>query len=216
MDTLHSYWRSTASYRVRIALGLKQVAYRQVAHDLRVGAQAEPDFLALNPLGLLPVLETGQGSIAQSLAIIEWIEETYPQPALLPDTPLHRAHVRAMAFTIGCDIHPLNNLRVLKALRSDLAADQTQVDSWIAGWIATGFTAIETTIGRHGGAFAFGDTPTVADCCLIPQIYSARRFGVDLAAFSRIRAVERRCGEIEAFRQAAPDAQPDADAAAKQ
>jgi maleylpyruvate isomerase len=209
--TLHGYWRSGAAWRVRIALALKGVAYVQVTHDLRTGGQKDPGFLTLNPQGLVPALDIGEAVLVQSLAILEWLDERYPEPSLLPTGLTARAQVRAMAAAIACDIHPLNNQRVLQSLRSDFKADADQVDEWIARWIMAGFTAVEAMITRHGGMFAFGDTPTIADCCLIPQVYSARRFGVDLGAFSRIRGVEAQCAGLPAFVQAQADGQPDAD-----
>jgi maleylpyruvate isomerase len=210
---LHGYWRSTASYRVRIGLNLKGLAYEQAPHDLRTGAQHDPDYLALSPQGLVPALETAAVNLVQSLAILEWLEERFPEPPLLPADVDSRAVVRGMAALVACDIHPLNNLRVLGALRAELRADQAQVDAWIARWIGEGFTALEQLVARHGGEFAFGDTPSLADCCLIPQVYSAERFAVDLTAFPRIRAVAARAGRLEAFAAAHPSRQPDADPA---
>jgi len=203
--TLHGYWRSGAAWRVRIALGLKGLDYTAVPHDLRIGAQASPAYLALAPQGLVPALEADGAVLTQSLAIMEWLEP------LLPTDALARAHVRAMAGAIACDIHPLNNLRVLQSLRHDLGADKAQIAAWEARWITTGFAALEASVARHGGRFAFGDTPTLADCCLIPQIGSARRFGVDLAAFPRLVAVDAHCATLNPFRAAAPAAQSDAD-----
>jgi len=210
---LHGYWRSTAAYRVRIGLNLKGLAYEQAAHDLRTGAQRDPGYLALAPQGLVPALETPTGVFTQSLAILEWLEERFPQPPLLPADPDRRAVVRAMAELVACDIHPLNNLRVLNALRAELGADQAQVDAWIARWIADGFEALEQLIAQHGGAFAYGDAPTLADCCLVPQVYSAERFKVDLGPFPRLRAAAARAGELEAVAAAHPARQPDADPA---
>jgi maleylpyruvate isomerase len=209
--TLHGYWRSGAAWRVRIALALKGVGYAQVTHDLRTGAQKDPGFLTRSPQGLVPALDIGEAVLIQSLAILEWLDERYPEPSLLPTGLTARAQVRAMAAAIACDIHPLNNLRVLQSLRSDFKADANQVNEWIARWVMPGFTALEAMITRHGGTFAFGDTPTIADCCLIPQVYSARRFGVDLGAFSRIRGVDTHCAGLAAFFQAQADGQPDAD-----
>jgi maleylpyruvate isomerase len=208
---LHSYWRSTASYRVRIALNLKGCAYELAAHDLRLGEHREPTYLALSPQGVVPTLETAAGAIVQSIAILEWLEDRFPEPPLLPADADRRAVVRGMAALIACDIHPLNNLRVLDVLRTQLKADQAQVDAWIAHWITEGFTALEQLVARHGGEFAFGDTPTLADCCLVPQVYSAERFAVDLTAFPRIRAAAARAGRLEAFAAAHPSRQPDAD-----
>lgn len=208
--TLHSYWRSSAAWRVRIALALKGVTYSQITHDLRSDQQRDPEFLALNPQGLVPALETGGVVLTQSMAMIEWLEETFPHPALLPQDALSRAHVRAMAQVIACDIHPLNNLRVLQSLRTDLAAEEASVSAWIARWITAGFTTLEAMVRRFGKGFAFGDTPGLVDCCLIPQLFSARRFDVDLTAFPRLIAVEARCASMPTFLNAAPATQPDA------
>jgi maleylpyruvate isomerase len=210
--TLHDYWRSTASYRVRIALNLKGVDYEHTTHDLRTGAQRETDYLAIAPQGLVPALQTPEGPLTQSLAILEWIEERWPQPALLPKDAHGRAIVRAMAGLIAADIHPLNNLRVLQALREQFSASPDQVQAWITRWITDGFTALERMIGGYGGAFAFGDHPTLADCALVPQVYSAERFGVDLEPFPRIRGAAHSAVSLDAVAAAHPSAQPDADA----
>jgi maleylpyruvate isomerase len=208
---LHGYWRSTASYRVRIGLNLKGLAFQQASRDLRIGAHHDPGFKALTPQGLVPVLETQDGVISQSLAILEWLEDTHPVPALLPNSPGDRAIVRGMAAAIACDIHPLNNLRVLDALRSEFSASSVQVSAWISHWIGEGFAALETLIGRYGGTFAFGDELGIADCCLVPQVYSARRFGVELKDFPVILAVDERARAIPAIAEAHPERQPDAD-----
>lgn len=208
---LHGYWRSSAAYRVRIALALKGVAFDQVTHDLRRGEQRALG--ALNPQPLVPALETADGVLTQSPAILEWIEETWPQPPLLPAAPGDRAIVRAMAAIVACDIHPVNNLRILDALRSTLSADEATVQRWIARWIGDGFAALEILIARHGGGFAFGDTPTLADCHLVPQVYGAERFAVDLAPYPALMAAAERARALPAFASAHPAAQPDADAA---
>jgi maleylpyruvate isomerase len=208
---LHGYWRSGAAYRTRIALNLKGLAYGQQGVDLRTGAQKSEAFVALNPQGMVPALEVDGAVLTQSPAILEWLEETHPVPALLPVDPLERAHVRAMAALIGCDIHPLNNLRVGKALRETFGADQAAVDAWAARWILPGFDAMEALVGRHGAGWCFGDAPTLADCYLIPQIYSARRFNVALDAFPRLLAIDAAAAAHPAFIAAHPDAQPDAD-----
>lgn len=210
---LHGYWRSSAAYRVRIALNLKGVPYAQVPHDLRIGEQRAPDYLALAPHGLVPALQSGDTVLIESPAILEWIEARWPTPALLPTVAEDAAIVRAMAALIACDIHPLNNLRVLKALRSDFGASEDQVTAWIHRWISEGFAALESLIARHGGGFAFGDAPTIADCHLVPQLYSARRFGVDLSPYPRIVAAGEAAEELPAIAAAHPDAQPDADPA---
>ncbi len=213
---LHGYWRSGTSYRTRIALNLKGVEYRQAALDLRTGAQKSEAYLRLNPQGLVPALETEDGlMLTQSPAILEWLEETRPEPPLLPRDAAGRAQVRAMAALIGCDIHPLNNLRVLKAVRAlnpdQMGADQAGVDAWAGQWIIDGFTALKALVVRHGEGWCFGETPSLADCYLMPQLYSARRFNVDLAAFPRLLEIEARAEAHPAFIAAVPENQPDAD-----
>ena len=208
---LHGYWRSSAAYRVRIGLNLKALEYRQVSHDLRTGEQHQPAYRARAPSGLVPMLDADGVCLTQSLAILEWLEESYAPPPLLPQGAAPRAVVRAMAAIVACDIHPLNNLRVLNALRGDLHADQDAVHSWAARWILDGFAALETMVSEHGGGFCFGDSPTIADCCLIPQLYNARRFAVELDAFPALLAVEAKCFALEAFVKAKPELQPDAD-----
>lgn len=211
---LHDYWRSTASYRVRIALNLKGVAFDQTSVDLRTGVQRSGAFTSLSAQGLVPVLETGAGALTQSLAIIEWLNEGWPEPPLLPSSAAARATVRAMALAIACDIHPLNNLRVLNALRSEFTATPAQIEAWIGRWIGEGFAALEALISKYGRGFAFGDTPGLADCCLIPQVYSARRFGVPLEAYPRILEVDAAARALAPFAAAHPDRQADADPSA--
>ena len=208
---LHGYWRSGASYRVRIALNLKGVAYDQAPHDLRQGEQKAADYLALNPQGMVPALAVDGRVLIQSPAVLEWLEETYRDPPLLPGDPADRATVRGMAALIGCDIHPLNNLRVLGSLRRDFGADQATVDAWAARWIVPGFDALESLVLRHGAGWSFGDAPSLADCYLIPQLYSARRFNIDTAAWPGLLQVETRALAHSAFIDAHPDRQPDAD-----
>lgn len=207
---LHGYWRSGTSYRVRLALALKGVPYEQVTHDLRRQEQRSSDYLAIAPHGLVPALEAGELVLIQSPAILEWIEERWPHPPLLPPTPDRRAIVRAMAATIGCDIHPLNNLRVLKELRLSFSAVDAQVNGWIGRWIGEGFSALEQMIARHGDGFAFGRSPTLADCYLVPQVYSAERFGVDLSPYPRIVGAAARMRDLPKTGDAHPDRQPDA------
>jgi maleylpyruvate isomerase len=206
---LHGYWRSSAAYRVRIALALKGLGYESQGHDLRTGAQKAADYLALNPQGMVPALQVDGAVLTQSPAILEWLEEVYPTPALLPQDRLDRARVRAMAALIACDIHPLNNLRVGKALRESFGADQAAVDAWAARWITPGFEALEAMVGGEG--WCFGDQPTLADACLVPQMYSARRFNVPLGAFPGLLAIDARATAHSAFIAAHPDNQPDAD-----
>ena len=211
MMRLHGYWRSGTSYRVRIALNLKGLAYEQVAHDLRLGEHRKETFIRLQPQGLVPALEADGDVLIQSPAILEWLEERYPEPPLLPADPYGRATVRAMAAIVGCDIHPLNNLRVLRSLRHDLDADNDAVNAWIARWIGAGFTALEALIARHGRGFAYGPTPGMADVYLVPQVYSAERFGVSLADFPHIIAAVTAARMLPAFALADPARQLDAD-----
>jgi maleylacetoacetate isomerase/maleylpyruvate isomerase len=210
---LHSAWRAGAPYRTRIGLALKGVDYDYAPVDLIKGEQREPAYRAVNPQGLTPALEIGDGHVlTQSLAILEWLEETIPQPPLLPGSALDRATIRAMALIIACDIHPLNNTRVGRALNK-MGVEQSAITGWLQRWIVDGFDTLEPMIARHGRGFAFGDTPTLADCCLIPQVYSARRFEVDLTPYPAIVAVDARAAEHPAFQAAHPTQQPDAVAA---
>lgn len=211
MLKLHDYWRSSAAYRTRIALNLKGLEYQAISHDLRRNEHHEPRYKALNPQGLVPALEVDGYVLTQSLAIIEYLEERYPTPPLLPKSAADRAVVRSMAEIVACDIHPLNNLRVLRELKHELHADEQQCKRWITGWIAEGFTTLETLIGKHGNGFCFGDTPTLADCYLIPQVFSAQRYNVSLDPYPLIRAVNERCDDLPVFARAHPRHQPDAD-----
>ncbi|HYG26923.1 MAG TPA: maleylacetoacetate isomerase, partial [Caulobacteraceae bacterium] len=201
---------ATAPYRVRIGLALKGAAYDYAPVDLIAGQQREPAYRAVNPQGLTPALDLGDGNVlAQSLAILEWLEETRPQPPILPKTPLERAVVRRMALIVACDIHPLNNTRVGRKLNK-MGVDQAAITEWIHTWIREGFDALEPLVEKHAGRFAFGDTPTLADCCLIPQVYSANRFEADISAYPAIRGVAERAAEHPAFQAAHPNNQPDA------
>ncbi|KTW01136.1 maleylacetoacetate isomerase [Sphingomonas yabuuchiae] len=206
--TLHGYWRSSAAYRVRLALALKGLSYTSVAHDLRTGAQRAADYRALQPQGLVPVLEGPDGPLIQSPAILEWLEERYPDPPLLPGDHAGRAVVRAMAAVVACDIHPINNLRVLTMLRQDMGADEAAIGRWIGHWVAEGFAALEILIERHGAGYAYGDTPTLADCHILPQVYNAERFAVDLSTFPRLVAAAQRLRDR--VPEAAPEVQGDA------
>ena len=211
--TLYGFFRSGTSYRTRIALNLKGLTYDTVALDIRTGRHRQPDFLAINPQGLVPALAVDKAILIQSPAIMEWLEEVYPDPPLLPKEPLARAHVRALAAIVGCDIHPVNNLRILNALKSRFGAGEDVVADWCGTWIKAGFEAIEAMLkadtGR--GGFCFGGRPSLADAYLIPQVYNARRFKVDLAPFPRIVEVDAACRAIDAFARAAPEKQADAD-----
>ena len=207
---LHSYWRATAPYRVRIGLNLKGLAYDYVGVNLVTGAQHESAYAALNPQGLTPALVTDEGQVlTQSLAILEWLEETHPSPPLLPREAADRAVVRAMAGIVACDIHPLNNLRIQRQLTA-LGVDDAGRTTWTQRWINDGFGALEAMVARHGRGFAFGEAPTLADCLLVPQVYSAERYKVDLAPYPAIRAAAERAAEHPAFAAAHPDRQPDA------
>ena len=207
--TLHSAWRSSAAYRVRIGLNLKGLVYDTVPVNLVSSQHLEPTFAALNPQRLLPAIEVDGRTLTQSLAILDWLDETVPQPALLPADAFDRALVRSMAQIIASDIHPVNNLRILRAL-TGLGVDEPAREAWIGRWITDGFTALEAMIAQHGRGYAFGDAPGLADCCLIPQVYNAERFKTDLAPFPAIRAVAARCAEHPAFVAAHPNQQPDA------
>ncbi len=207
---LHSAWRATAPYRVRIGLALKGVAYDYAPVDLVAGQQREPAYRAVNPQGLTPALVLDDGRVlTQSLAILEWLDEAYPDPPILPAAPLDRAAVRQMAGIIACDIHPLNNTRVGRRL-DKMGIDKAGVLDWIQGWIRDGFDALEPLVARHGAGFAFGDAPTLADCCLVPQVYSARRYEVDIARWPAIQAAADHAARRPAFAAAHPDRQPDA------
>ena len=209
---LYSFFRSGTSHRLRIALNLKGVATDYVAVDLRVDEQQGDAFKSVNPQQMVPALDTGKQVLIQSPAIIEWLEEKHPTPALLPAGADDRARVRALAAMVGCDIHPLNNRRVLQTLRKQFGANEDAINAWCATWISAGFDAYEALIAADSrrGRFSFGDTPTLADVYLVPQVESARRFNVDLTKWPHIMAVEKACIEMEAFQKAAPGHQPDA------
>ena len=212
---LHGYYRSSASYRVRIALNLKNLhpdtAYVHLSRN--GGEQFTPAFSSLNPQHLLPVLEDGGAVLTQSLAIIEYLDETQEGKKLLPADALGRARVRQLAMVCACDIHPLNNLRVLNYLTGPLALSQAQKNAWYQHWTHLGLAALEAELANspHTGLFCHGDTPTLADCCLVPQVYNALRFQCDLAPYPTIRRIVAHCEALPAFREAHPDAQPDAE-----
>lgn len=214
---LHGYWRSTAAYRVRIALELKGIAWTHAGVDLvRDGGEQHGEaYRALNPAGLVPTLVWGNAAISQSLAICEYLEERCPAPALLPETPEDRAHVRAMALDIACDVHPLNNLRVQQYLGRELGQDETARVAWMHHWMREGFGAVEGRLAERGDAAdtCFGGAPGLADLCLVAQAYNADRFDFSLAPFPRVARIVDHCRTLPAFRAAAPERQPDAPAA---
>ena len=204
---LYDYWRSSAAYRVRIALNLKGVDYKQRQVNLAAGEQKATDFRAINPQGLIPLLEIDGNRISQSLAIIVYLDQTIAEPALMTRDPADGAHVRAMAMTIACDIHPLNNLRVLKELKGPLGHDQATIDAWVAHWISEGFAALDAIAAPRAGKFLFGDSPTIADICLVPQMYNARRFNVPVDAYPTLVRADANACQLDAFARAHPDRQ---------
>jgi maleylacetoacetate isomerase len=216
---LYNYFRSSAAYRVRIALNLKGLAWEHAGVHLVKGEQRSPAYLSINPAGLVPTLIDDDGAmLTQSLAIIEYLDEAHPQTMrLLPESVLARAQVRAAALAIACDVHPLNNVRVLSYLSNELNATQAQKDAWIAHWISIGLDAFEKSLpqskvsseGKSSNAFCFGDTPSMADCVLIPQVFSARRFNVDVSKYPRVAAIDAHCNTLPAFQIAHPAKQPD-------
>jgi maleylacetoacetate isomerase/maleylpyruvate isomerase len=208
---LHSFWRASAPYRVRIGLNLKGLTYDYASVDLATGAQAGESFGTVNAQRLVPALDVDGRILTQSVAILEWLEETYPEPALLPRDAFDRQTIRAMSLIVACDIHPLNNVRILKAL-ARLEVDQADADAWVQRWISDGFAALEPMIARHGAGFAFGDAPTLADCMIVPQVYNARRFKVDLSPFPALVAAADAAALHPAIAAAHPNNQPDAKA----
>jgi maleylpyruvate isomerase len=215
MMHLYTYFRSSAAYRVRIALNLKALPYEAIPlHLLKNGGeQLQPAYRAINPSGLVPALDHGGAIITQSLAMLEYLEEVYPQPALLPTDPAGRARVRVLAQTVACDIHPIGNLRVLKYLTGTLGVSDEAKLEWSRHWIREGFAALETMLAtsKDTGSFCHGDRPTIADCCLVPQVSNAVRFGVDLTPYPTIVAIDAACAELPAFIAAHPSRQPDAE-----
>lgn len=209
---LHNFWRSGTSHRLRIALNLKGLDVEYVAVHLGKEAHLTDVFKAINPQQLVPALDTGKQVLIQSPAIIEWLEETHPTPAMLPTDVDARARVRALAAIVGCDIHPINNRRILETLRKTFGADEAAINAWCGTWITAGFDAYEALLASdpQRGRFSYGDAPTVADVYLVPQVESARRFKVDLTRWPLISAIDQACSELEAFRRAVPTSQPDA------
>jgi maleylacetoacetate isomerase len=204
---LYDYFRSSAAYRVRIALNIKGVDYEQRQVDLRSGEQRSDDYRALNPQGLVPMLEIDGHRLTQSLAIINYLDIRYPVRPLLPTAAAERAHVVAMAMTIACDIHPLNNLRVLQYLKSEMGQPQEAIDAWYAHWVREGLTALEELAKPRAGAFLFGEGPTGADVCLVPQLYNARRFNVSIDDFPTLLRADKNANTLDAFAAAHPDKQ---------
>ncbi|MDQ3245913.1 MAG: maleylacetoacetate isomerase [Pseudomonadota bacterium] len=203
---LHDYFRSSAAYRVRIALNLKSVDHESRTVNLAEGAQKSDAFRALNPQGLVPMLEIDGQRLTQSLAIIVYLDQRFPEPSLMPCDPSDGAHVRAMAMAIACDIHPLNNLRVLKYLQGPLALSEAQKNGWYAHWVNEGLAALEAMAGPRAGNFLFGGSPSIADVCLVPQLYNARRFDVPLDAFPTLLRADANANALPAFADAHPNA----------
>ena len=210
--TLYGYFRSSTSYRTRIAMNLKQLDYDYIAVNLAKDEQLEAVFQSINPQGLVPVVQINDLWLYQSPAILEWLEEVYPEHPLLPKDAAGRMQVRALSAVIGCDIHPLNNRRILQYLRNELSVDEDQVMAWCHRWMSEGFDALEKRLAQDKtrGKFCYGDSPTFADCYLIPQVSSAERFKVDLSAYPNIVAIDAHCRTLKAFADADPMVQPDA------
>jgi maleylpyruvate isomerase len=209
MIRLYDYWRSSAAFRVRIALNLKGVSYEQVPVNIAPGSdeQTSAEYKSVNPQMRVPTLDLDGQRAGQSLAILEWLEEAYPEPSILPYDPWTRLQARSFANTIACDIHPLNNLAVLSTLRHEFGADDASVPRWYHDWIRRGFEALEAfAAGRSDSRFLFGDAPTMAEITLVPQIANARRFNMDLSAFPALLALDQSCLELDAFKKASPDA----------
>ena len=208
---LYGYFRSSAAYRVRIALNLKGLAYRQAPVSLVKAEQRSADFLALNPQGLVPALQDGDVLLTQSLAICEYLDEAYPDTVqLLPADPAQRAHIRAVAQAIACDIHPVNNLRILNYLKTELGQDEAARNTWYRHWVLEGFAALEQQLAASAGQYCFGDSITLADVCLLPQVFNAQRFNVDMAPYPRLAAIADALAAVPEFADAHPSRQPDA------
>lgn len=208
---LYGYFRSSAAYRVRIALNLKGLAYRQAPVSLVKAEQRSADFLALNPQGLVPALQESDVLLTQSLAICEYLDDAYPDTVrLLPASPAQRARVRAVAQAIACDIHPVNNLRILNYLKDELGQDEAGRNRWYRHWISEGFAALESQLAAEAGPYCFGHSITLADVCLLPQVFNAQRFNVDMTPYPRLAAIAEALAAVPAFAQAHPSCQPDA------
>lgn len=205
---LYSYYRSSAAYRVRIALNLKGIGYEMIPVNLLTGEQTSSDYKRVNPQRLVPSLETGQGILTQSMAMLEWLEETHPEPPILPADPWQKAQARSLAYAVSCDIHPVNNLRILKYLQNELQHSDDEKIHWYQYWIETGFSALEIQLDEF--EFCCSDKPGIADICLIPQVFNAHRFKVDMEPYPKIATIYERCNELQAFIDAAPENQPDA------
>jgi len=209
---LYTYFRSSAAFRVRIALNLKGLKYEPVFVHLAKGEHRQPQYAQVNPQALLPTLELDDGTrLTQSLAIIEWLEEKHPTPPLLPKEPLARARVRSLSYLVASEIHPLNNLRVLQHLKRALGQTQDEIDTWYRYWIADGLAKLEAELAGSSGKFCHGDSPGMADCCLVPQIFNAKRYSSDLAPYPTTTRVFDNCMKLEAFDRAQPSKQPDAE-----
>ena len=209
---LYTYFRSSAAFRARIALNLKGLAYDPVFIHLAKGEHRKPAYAGAHPQALLPTLIDGGNALSQSLAIIEYLDETHPQPPLLPRDALGRARVRSLSLLVACEIHPLNNLRVLQYLKRQLGQSEEQINAWYRHWIADGLAKLEADLARGGtGKFCHGDTPSMADCCLVPQIFNAKRYDSDLAPYPTVMRVFEACMKLEAFDRAQPSKQPDAE-----
>tara|TARA_R110002167_G_scaffold101404_1_gene264083 strand:+ start:305 stop:943 length:639 start_codon:yes stop_codon:yes gene_type:complete len=210
---LFTYFRSSAAYRVRIALNLKGLEHEDTFVHLRRQDQRTPDYMAVNPQGLVPTLVDDGTTIGQSLAILEYLDERYPEPPLLPDSAAGRARVRQLAMIVACDIHPIDNLKVLNYLTEDMGVDEAGRQRWYRHWVDEGFAALEAILANQPatGRFCHGDRPSIADICLVPQVFNAQRFNIDLAAYPTIQRINANCLELPAFADAAPDLQPDAE-----
>jgi maleylacetoacetate isomerase/maleylpyruvate isomerase len=209
---LYTYFRSSAAFRVRIALNVKGLAYEPVFVHLAKGEHRKPEYASVDPQALLPTLVDDGQALSQSLAIIEYLEEKHPEPPLLPTDPLGRARVRSLSLLVACEIHPLNNLRTLQHLKRALGQSEDQVKAWYRHWIADGLAKLEADLARGpGGRFCHGDAPTMADCCLVPQIFNAKRYDSDLAPYPTVMRIFDACMKLEAFERAQPSKQPDAE-----